>query len=374
MLHHVGLIRFKHFTLLVVMITGLLTGCMDAGEVPRTSQLHQRTPPPTGSRPVITPPLAMGATPPPASAVPLDNARSRAVARLLDGEPGIIGVVMARPGGDVLVSRNAETPFVSASLYKLVLLADIYQRIETGEIALSDRLVLQPEYFPGNGELPDGYWDNDVAGSSVTIEEALFATGAYSSNVGARALLSLTTPASLEAMAQRLGLVSTHLFVTDVDRLADWPPEPGADATAAEVRKAVAFIEREAASGPVNITTPRDMVHFFELLWNGQVVSPSVSAEIMDILRQQAVDDRFPYFVPPSAILAHKTGNLDHVVHDVGIIQAPDGPIFVAAMIENALDDDRATQIIQRLALIAFGTYDVPPLGNGAVPEDEPAA
>jgi len=116
------------------------------------------------------------------------------------------------------------------------------------------------------------------------------------------------------------------------------------------------------------------MVHFFDLLWNGQVVSPSVSAEILTILGQQAVDDRFPYLLPPSAILAHKTGNLDHVVHDVGIIQAPDGPILVAAMIENAIDDDRATQIIQRLALIAFGTYDVPPLSNRAVPGDEPGS
>jgi hypothetical protein len=41
-------------------------------------------------------------------------------------------------------------------------------------------------------------------------------------------------------------------------------------------------------------------------------------------------------------------------------------------MIEDPPDDDHATQIIQRLALIAYGTYDVPPFTAHAVEESSP--
>ncbi len=343
-------------------VAGFLSGCMESGESPLTTKQPGAAPTATSGSASVTPALGMSASPVTLPGTPTSNARSDAVAHLLEGERGIIGVVMARPEGDMLVSRNADTPFIAASLYKLILLADIYRRIEAGELALSDSLVLRRDYFPAAGELPDGYWDEDALGSSVTVEEALFATGAYSSNIGARALLSLTDTASLNAMAQRLGLTSTHLFVADLDQLADWPPQPGPGTSAADLRVAIDFITTSAAEGPVNITTPRDMARFFELLWKGEVVSPSISTEILHILSQQAVDDRFPFLVPTSAIVAHKTGNLDHVVHDVGIIQAPDGPIIVAAMVEAAPDDDRATQIIQRLARIAYGRYDIPAL------------
>jgi hypothetical protein len=35
---------------------------------------------------------------------------------LIESEPGVYGVVVMRPDGDVLYTRNGDTPFVSASL------------------------------------------------------------------------------------------------------------------------------------------------------------------------------------------------------------------------------------------------------------------
>jgi hypothetical protein len=74
--------------------------------------------------------------------------------------------------------------------------------------------------------------------------------------------------------------------------------------------------------------------------------------------------------------MAHKTGTLDHVVHDTGILYAPDGPVILIAMSEATPDDDHAFQIIQRLALIAYGTYEIPPFSESAFPTESnfPAA
>lgn len=178
-------------------------------------------------------------------------------------------------------------------------------------------------------------------------------------------MLSLTDNSSLDRTTIELGLADTYLFI-DPNTLPAWSSEPS-PIVSAEDKEALTFVEDEASGGPVNITTPHDMNRYFQLLLDGQVINENVSAEIMDILQQQMVDDRFPYLLPPGTEMAHKTGNLDHVVHDVGIIWTTDGPVILIAMIEDPPNDDIATQIIQRLALIAAGERDIPAFTDQAV-------
>jgi beta-lactamase class A len=305
----------------------------------------------------------------PAAFTAEESPLSRAIDKLVKDEQGVYGIVVMRPNGAVEYQRNTDTPFVAASLYKLVLLADVYRRRDDGEIAFDQQLELLPEYFPSPGDLPDGYYDQSAIGGWANIDELVFATGAYSSNVAAKALLSLTDAASLNRMAVDLGLDHTHLLA-EPQHLPSWPPSPGPDAPAGDEQEAINFVDDSASDGPISITTPGDMARFFRLLLAGRVVNADVSAGILDILKQQMVDDRFPYLLPKPTDMAHKTGNVDHVVHDVGVIWTPDGPVILAAMIEDPPDDDHATQIIQRLALIAYGTDDVPPFTERAVKED----
>jgi beta-lactamase class A len=308
-------------------------------------------------------------TPTTVPTIEVDPRLSQAIEKLLKGQRGVYGVVVMQPDGAVEYQRNADTPFIAASLYKLVLLANIFEKRENGELSFDREVELLPEYFPAPGDFADSFYDRTTVGASPTVEELVYATGSYSSNVAAHALLSLTDTASLDQTTIELGLEDTYLFV-DPSTLSDWPPTTP-KATTPDLADAVAFVDRLAKEGPVNITTPHDMCRYFQLLLAGQVVNPTVSAAILDLLKHQMIDDRFPAFLR-GVEMAHKTGNLDHVVHDVGIIWTPAGPIILAAMIEDPPDDDRATQIIQRLALIAYGTYDVPPFTVHAVEESSP--
>ncbi|MGH2562096.1 MAG: serine hydrolase [Thermomicrobiales bacterium] len=284
-----------------------------------------------------------------------------AVDELLAEEDGVYGVVLMRPDGALLYSQGCETPFVAASLYKLVLLADVYAAREAGDLTFVQQLTLRPEYFPTAEEPADSYFDLSAKGGSVTVEEAVFATGAYSSNVAARSLIDLTGRDSIEAMAGDLGLTHTHFLVVPTD-LPEWPPQPTADTSLHDAEAAMVFANAEARTGPVNLTSPCDMARFFQMLLVGEVVSPEASAELLTILRQQVVNDRFPILLPPETEMAHKTGNLEHVVHDVGVIYGQDGPVILAALSEGMADDERARQVIQRLALVAYGEYNLPPV------------
>ncbi|CAN5836471.1 N/A [soil metagenome] len=315
-----------------------------------------------------TVPTAAGAPPasPAASSEQLPRVAAppemeQAVDRLLAGEDGVYGIVITRPDGAIIYSRNCDTPFVAASLYKLILMAAVHQAQELGVLRFDQVVRLDDDYFFDSIEFPDSYFPVAAAGDEVTIDELMFATGAYSSNVAARALLSLTDRASLEEMAGQLGLANTHLFVAPA-RLSEWPPSPSADAVASDTESAKRFADESAIDGPVNLTTPCDVATFFSLLLAGKVVSAEASAAMLEILKQQAVNDRFPILLPRGVVTAHKTGNLEHVVHDAGVIYGPDGPVILAALSEGMVEDDRANAIIQRLALIAYGVSDVPPV------------
>lgn len=317
---------------------------------------------PAPTRPAATAAVAKAAsidpTSPPSYNQGNDANVEAAVNSLIDGYDGIYGILMTTSTGEVLYSKNSETPFVTASLYKLVLLSDLYRKIEAGTITKTQELpVLDSDFDSANGE--DSYFTPDNAGTSFSVDTLLFAAGAYSSNVAAKMLLTLTTRESLVNEAALLGMNNTHLFVK-INQIANWPPVAAPDSSDAEVATAIAFDATDAGTETTNLTTPADMARYFQLLLQGKIVSQTASAEILGILKTQMVDDRFPVLLPSDAEMAHKTGNLDHVVHDVGIIYSPTGPVVLVAMVEADSDDNIPTEVEQRLALIAYGDFDVP--------------
>lgn len=281
-----------------------------------------------------------------------------AIDRLIGGEAGVYGVVLMRPDGTVLYRRNAELPFVAASLYKLVLLADISRAVVDGSVSLDTPLYVDPAFFdPADGA--DSFFDVGDAGQNTTVEEALLAAGAYSSNVAAKALMALTTTDDLTATIEALGLAGTFIEVNP-QQLPSWPPKPSSDADAAAAAATEAFVLGFAYDGIVNITTPMDVARYFQLLTQNRLINKRVSGMVRNILEQQVVNNRFPALLPAETRMIHKTGNLEHVVHDAGVIYGENGPMILVAMSQGAPDEDRATQIEQRLALIAYGSNDIP--------------
>lgn len=283
--------------------------------------------------------------------------RADAIAAELAAAEGLFGVVMIDERGSTVFRQNADVPFLSASLYKIVLMADILAGIEDGALDPVTEVTLFADYFPAEGDFEDSYFPESWIDQSVAVGDLLFATGAYSSNVAANALRSLTSTSELDAMAGSLGMTGTLFFADPSTNLA-WPPDQPNGVSDEDFALAVSIVEEAGESDLVSVTTPGDVATFFERLLAGMVHSEDVSNSIVTILSQQVIVDRIPYLLPADTDVTHKTGNLDHVVHDAGIIWTPDGPVILVVMIEDAPDDLIAIEIIQRIALIAYGGVD----------------
>ena len=242
-------------------------------------------------------------------------------------------------------------------------MVEVYRQRDAGKLSFDDVVTLYPGYFL-EGDSVYGYDDNVY--DDIPVGTLLSNMITLSSNVAATALLDLVGTDSVNATMESLGLNNTKIL---------WYPSAQADESIVttvskryrEQRARHSAFEHEADSPPVqtrgvnfvpgdavDVTTPSDIARLFQELVNGTVISPQTSAEMLNLLADQQINDRLPCALPDGTRVAHKTGDLDNSVHDAGIIFAPDGPIVVVVMSDEVENREAIVALIQQIALLTF--------------------
>ena len=197
--------------------------------------------------------------------------------------------------------RNPDEAYSTASLYKLIVLAEAHRQQEAGLFSFDERIL------------------------GLRARTAIRSMIQASSNNTARALLT------------RLGL----------DAVAALPAQLGMGNTIIE--------------GEDYTTTASDIAHFFLQLEGRQLISPEADEAMLDVLLGQRVRDRIPALLPDNVPIAHKTGRLDHFAHDAGIIYAPGGAYVLVLLTEGSQNWNPGHEAIRQLAALSFTAYgDLP--------------
>jgi beta-lactamase class A len=235
--------------------------------------------------------------------------------------PGTPGLYVADPGlPQALYTHGADERFITASLYKLGILAEVESRVDAGTMSYRDQIEIQPEDITDDGSY-------ELAGTVMTVDEALEAMITISDNGTALAFWHQLGPPNINATLQKLGLGAFHIALDDDDD---------------------------------NTATPRVIGQYFTLLAQRKLVSPAASERMLARLERQTINDRLPAELPPSTVVAHKTGNLVGVVHDAGIIYTSSGPRIVVGMTADA-DDEEADRFLAGLGALVYAAVLEPP-------------
>lgn len=319
----------------------------------------------------IAPEATTPATEPPApdSAPDLDSIRE-VVDALVAGTGGLTSVMVMLPEGDVLYENMASEPLEAASLYKLAVMVELFRQRDAGGITFDDLVLLEAHHFNEGGDV----FSEEEIGLTVDVATLLEAMITLSSNVAATALLQYAGTDNVNATMQDLGLVSTEIRwypggwdgPTEDDPAGEPPDEsdelgepvdteePETGTTGRELlRTSPPSFFTPQADRAWNVTSAADVATLYRLLVNGDIVSPEASQEMLDLLTRQGIIDRLPAYLPEGTMVAHKTGNLDGLVHDAGVVFAPAGPIIVVVMTEN-VDAAYAVDMIAQIALLAY--------------------
>jgi beta-lactamase class A len=232
---------------------------------------------------------------------------------------GIYGVAIKDldTGEGVLV--NADRAFPSASLFKLTVMYEAYRQREAGRLNFNEQMTLSDNYARldlGTLEVP--------VGTSVSVAWALDRMITRSDNATANLLADKLGWPSINSTMQELGMRETR------------------------------------QAGDKITTSPRDLLHLLELLALGHGPSPAASTEMVELLLDQRVNDRLPAQLPRDTPVAHKTGNLDGVIDDVGIVYSPGATYVIALLTEEAPDAGPVTQAEAALSRAVYDYFNPP--------------
>lgn len=212
------------------------------------------------------------------------------------------GVVIAGLDGGRVEHRPDER-FEAASLVKLPILVELARRAETGKLKLDDKMKFEERFrAEGSGVLKDR-----PAGQSYTLEQLAEWMIIESDNTATDMLLDRLTMSEIEAQMHKLGLEHTTVQRTIFDFGA---------------------IDR----GLDNRISAGDAASLLLRMGRGEMPRSPWMAEILKRTKRK---DLLQARLPKTVNVAHKTGELEGVLHDAGLVYV-DSPYVIVVMTQGA--------------------------------------
>jgi len=219
------------------------------------------------------------------------------IASLIQESPGDWGVAVRDLHTRETLLANADRHFIAGSLYKLGVAAEAYARIDAGSLAEESLVVVSEQDVD-----PDYGGSRYEAGVYLSVRQAVNAMITQSDNGAALALVDRLGLNAVNLRFASIGMPDTRLVYDAV-------------------------------------TTPRDVLGYFSMLADGEVVSLDASNSLLELLAAQEINDRIPAGLPAGQgwWVAHKTANIDDMVGDAGIVYTPNDGAYALIILNQGL-------------------------------------
>jgi beta-lactamase class A len=231
----------------------------------------------------------------------------------------------------------------TASTIKLPIMVGVFQAVEDGHAKWTEQLILHDsDKVSGSGVLRE-FSD----GARIAIPDLVHLMIVVSDNTATNLLLDRFGGDAVNATIEKLGLKQT--------RTLRKIRGDGTQLKAASGYTAAGNVPENRRFG-IGVSTPREMVTLLERLERGEVVSAAASKEMIAVLKRQQDSTGIRRHLGDMPV-ANKTGALDHLRSDVGIVYSPRGRIAMAITVTDlpAVDyspDNPGSLLIADLARI----------------------
>ena len=243
-----------------------------------------------------------------------------AVDSALAGHEGEFGITIKNLKTNETYLLNEHKKFDSASLYKLWVMATVFEQINAGK--LREQQELQEEVSVLNEKFHIASESAELTEGTVefTVSDALEKMITISDNYAALLLTAQIRLSTVATFLEQQGFKESRVSRQDEN------PE----------------------------TTASDIAFFFEKLYRSQLADPATTEKMLALLRRQRLNEKLPNDLPEDVIIAHKTGELGTISHDSGIVYAPQGDYIIVIL----TDTKKPLEANERIATISRGVYN----------------
>ncbi len=234
-------------------------------------------------------------------------------------------VIIKDSGSGQTLQFNPDQVFSSASLYKIFVLWRVQEEIEAGR--LSDNAVIP--YL--------SYTEDDSADQASSILQQVSSISVADAR---RLMITISDNAAAWSLAFYLGWYNIDAML-----------------------RARGY-SRTTLDTETPVTNAAEVTRFFEELYNhtlDSVLTDNDYRVMIDLFKNQGINNKLPLGLPAGVTIAHKTGDLGDVNHDGGIVYTPDGrAIFITVMTQG--DYNASTDLMQKAASFAWKNLGQKPL------------
>ncbi len=261
------------------------------------------------------------------------TAQITAISLKLDGVMGVSIIDLTNGRSFAL---RADQVFPTASTIKLPLLFELYRQDQaaragtTGMAKLTDRYTMDSADFVDDSRIMAGLTHGVTVLTNRDLAQFMIAV---SDNAATNLLIKRVGLDNVNAMLRAQGLVHTQLRRKMIDLDA-------------------------ARRGDENVATPREMTKLLEAIWKQQVLN-AVTTRAFLVQLSTAKASRIPRLLPTDVRVADKSGELDGVRADVGIVFVARRPFAICVMTTLDRDERAAEQAISEVALAAYRYFDM---------------
>jgi beta-lactamase class A len=224
---------------------------------------------------------------------------------------------------------NGQKSFSAASTIKLPILMALFQAVDSGKVKLDETLTVRRDLIAaGSGELQNS------PGAKLSLLRTATLMIAISDNTGTNMIIDrLGGKQALNRKFNSWGLRKTVIR----RQLGDF--------------------------AGMNTTSPADLVRISALIAKHQLISETSRSKVIDILNQTENRKFLRAGLGKGAAIAHKTGTLGRLIGDAGIVEMPNGRLYLAGIfVRRSFNDLRARDFVQQVSKL---TYDY--INNGQI-------
>jgi len=260
---------------------------------------------------------------------------------------GTVGIAVRDLGTGETLAYNGDTLFPMASTYKVAVAAKILSLLDAGSLSLEEQLPR--------------------LGRPVAVRTLLEMSLTLSDNDATDALVARAGgPQAVNDWVHAAGIKGLRVDSNTRDLLARAKVPGTGFGDEAAMESGLSSAQRDArdmpnidfAADPRDTATPRAMDDLLGAIRQGRVLQPQTSALMLSIMeRCKTGKARLRAMLPPGTRIAHKTGTLNGLGNDTGIVTLPDGRMFVITVF--VMKDHRGHEMRDRImAEAARAAYD----------------
>jgi beta-lactamase class A len=221
----------------------------------------------------------------------------------------------------------ADEPVRTASTIKFPIMIECFAEAAEGKLDLSEPVKLsEDEKVSGSGILQDL-----SAAREYPLRDLIMLMITLSDNTATNLIINRVGGNAVNARMAKLGLEQTRSMrkiLGDGNKLKPFPSGISDEGAKPENKK-----------WGIGRSSPHEMVILLEKLYRGDLVNKNASAEMLEILKKQRDHSGIARNMK-DVIVANKSGALDALRSDVGIVFSKQGPIAMAITVDGMPEPD----------------------------------